>query len=153
MEIILVARSIGARTARESLSFDSHAALVFNFGSDASPDYWVLQGGPRNGTLLGAFGPAGPRWQSAFGKGTGFIWDQPAVGMSVPIQEVRRFSSARIDRQRVQGLVDGLNRAAPRYDYNNGPNSNTYVRRILEQLGLQIPQNMAGVLLRGWNYR
>ena len=153
MEIILVARSIGARSANATLSLDSHAALVFNFGSTAAPDYWIAQGGPRNGILAGALGPIGARWQSAFAETTGMIWDQPGVGMCAPVRELKRFSLAGVDRQRVQALVEGLNRSAQRYDYNNGPNSNTYVRRILDQLGLQFQPNTASVVLRGWNYR
>ena len=149
MTIILVARTIGARTATASLSGEQHAALIFDLGETSAPDYWIVQGGPRRGLLLGALGHLGRSWQQAFGEVSGgMIWDQSTVGMSVNLTEISRFSIPAVTRSRLQTIVDTLNRRRERYEYASGPNSNTYVRGVLQTLGLHY--NPTGVVLRGW---
>ncbi len=159
MEVILVARSIGRRSATDPLSTDGHAALVFNLAPSGSSDHWLAQAGPSpSGLLLGRLthcSSAG--WYAAFST-CQVNWTGPPQTMNLPVVVLSRFQEPKQASRRLEAIADRLNARHLRYVYDPGPNSNTYVSLFLEQIGHPIgasptcPSPLAGPL-KGWSWR
>jgi hypothetical protein len=154
VEMLLVARSIGRRLRAEALSSQGHAALVFDLGRAPRSEHWLAQGGPVNGVLSGSViqcPSAG--WHSTFSQARGAIWQDGSTD-TLPVFVLLRKSLPQVDRGRLISLAERINNRRLRYAYNPGPNSNTYVRLLLEALGqsTSLP-NASALELLGWNWR
>jgi hypothetical protein len=147
IEILVVARSIGAPSRGEPLQAEGHAGLVCVEGSAIS----LAQAGPVGGLLAGAVSPC-PRgdWEAAFAEGRGALWDSGET-LRLPVSVLARLA-APADAVRLAAAVDALNARRLTYRYDPGPNSNTFVRWLLDALGHPLAEAPPGMVLRGWEW-
>jgi hypothetical protein len=154
MEVLLVARSIGKRSAGEPLSREGHAGLVFDLGRPAASDHWIAQAGPSDGVLLGTLGHCSSEdWYRAFAQASGAVWETGGSA-TLPVSVLLRTSVPAVDSARLAAITDGINGRRFPYRYDPGPNSNTFVRMFLEALAVPVPRApmAAGFELRGWGW-
>jgi hypothetical protein len=150
MDIVLVARSIGKRTVADPLSDEGHAGLVFELANEGD---WIAQAGPVDGLLLGSLTRCeNETWQDAFAVGRGAIWDSGASAI-LPVSILLRRSAPPVDLARLAAIVDGINERRLPYRYETGPNSNTFVRMVLEGIVGAVPALPdRSLALRGWRW-
>lgn len=158
-EILLVARSVGGRDGK--LSPEGHAALILNTGTAKAPDHWIVQGGPtgsnpKQRALSGAAGQVGPQgWFHAFSAAKGANWSDAAATPTIPVTVLGQFWSPNsLSGSQLEALAARLNEklSGVPYNYEKGPNSNSYVRLFLISLGITVNYTPAGMPLRGWAY-
>lgn len=142
--IALLARSIGRRSWAEPLSAEGHAGLAV----DAGHARWLVQGGPAGGLLRGAVAAAADPW-AAFAVAAGAVW-QTGESLVLPVSELTSWAARPVDGARLAEIVDALNERRLPYRYETGPNSNTFVRMVLEALGCPCQAPPRGMVLRGW---
>jgi hypothetical protein len=144
--VVLLARSIGRRSWSEPLSAEGHAGLAVGEGGAS----WIVQGGPAAGLLRGAVtAVADPR--EAFAVAAGAVWDT-GESLVLPITELATTWARAADGVRLAAIVDELNERRLLYRYEDGPNSNTFVRMVLERLGCPCRLPAEGPVLRGWDW-
>jgi len=151
VEVIFLSRSIGGNEG-EALRPTHHAGVVVNFGDEA----WIIEGGPAAGGAL--FGYArkakSEGWYADFSHSA--CWDTKTK-RDVPVRILGRYMIEGYDRtgDDLQSLVADLNQSfsgTPYVPPPGGPNSNTYARMVLEQLGIaaSLPGNAPP--LGGWGW-
>ena len=146
MNVLLVARSIGRRSASEPLDDEGHAGIAFE---DAERS-WVAQAGPVQGVLTGAL-TACDSWPAAFAEARGALWSSPDVTELLPVWALaERDLPVALDE--VAAFVTAFNARGLAYCYDPGPNSNSFVRLLLQAIGWDLPHPPAGALLRGWGW-
>jgi hypothetical protein len=156
MEILLVARSVGKPTASAALKNEGHAGLIFNLGKGGVNDHWLAQGGPNNGILKGGIHQCSSSgWYKDFSTSVGAIWDTKQT-LVVPVSVLMSISYPDKSVKELSTMVEEINKRGLRYNYETGPNSNSYVKMLMDKLGLGYKASTvpAGRLaLKGWNYR
>jgi hypothetical protein len=155
MEVKLVARSTGKPTRSAELRSEGHAAIVVNLGQRGSGDHWLAQGGPNNGYLVGNVKHCPPSgWHAEFSLAYGAIWDtHESLHLAVSI--LMEFNVQAKSSVQLIAISNELNQKRLRYNYEAGPNSNSYVRMFLDRLGMSysLPPSRGGLVLKGWNWR
>lgn len=154
MEVILVARSVGKRTRAEQLRREGHAGLVLNLGRPGVNDHWLVQGGP-SGDFLAGGGRHCPShgWYHEFATARGAVWESGET-LTLPVVTLMAMSAIPLTAAQIAVIANEINQRRLRYNYETGPNSNTYVRMFLERMGVSVPTPPSGKLpLRGWGWR
>jgi hypothetical protein len=154
-EIILVVRSIGRRSLAEPLSAEGHLGLVFELEDTGARVSWLVQAGPADGLLHGTLVPCTIGWRAAFAVANGAIWDTGG-SLMLPVSVLLRTTTtvANLDRACLSDIVTALDEQRLPYRYETGPNSNTFVRMVLERVGCTVPMvpPAGGFALRGWDW-
>jgi hypothetical protein len=147
-DVLLVARSIGRRSLSEPLCDEGHAGLILDLGEP-----WIVQAGPANGLLQGTLAPCGGRpWRDAFAEARGAIWDSGGTEI-LAVSILQALAVPEVEQRQLAAITGELNARRLDYRYESGPNSNTFVRLVLEALGSALPVAPAGDLtLRGWSW-
>jgi len=129
--------------------------LVFQVG-DAVP--WIMQAGPADGLLRGTLARCAGGWLATFAAADGALWDSGAR-LVLPVSVLLRTTTpatsvAILDRARLDTIVTAINERRLPYRYETGPNSNTFVRMVLEHVGSPVPvlPSTGGFALRGWDW-
>ncbi|HEY6105384.1 MAG TPA: hypothetical protein VIV59_05355, partial [Anaeromyxobacteraceae bacterium] len=122
---------------------------------------FIVQGGkePAPGTIFGrrhrVVGWAIPAQDPSaeFALAVGGYWGEPGA-REVPVREIARFTVKGLTEARLREAVDSLNQEFQGRDYHleGGPSSNSFVSRLLDRLGLALPQ-LGEVQLPGWGWR
>lgn len=155
MDIILVARSVGKSTRTAPLQQEGHAGLVFNLGSRGVNDHWIAQGGPNNGYLTGRLWHCSSQgWYQEFAMARGAIWDT-GDSLVLPVITLMEMSANPLTSSQLSSIVQEINLMSLYYNYDNGPNSNTYIRMFLNRLRISLPvaPRGGGLELKGWGWR
>jgi hypothetical protein len=157
-EIILVARSIGRPTLDEPLSGEGHLGLVFELEHAGAHGSWIVQAGPIAGLLRGTLVRCTSGWLPAFAVADGAVWDSGAR-LVLPVSVVLRIATpgtsvAMRHGARLAAIVSAINERRLPYRYETGPNSNTFVRMVLEDIGSPVPvlPSTGGLAVRGWEW-
>jgi hypothetical protein len=153
-DVILVARSIGRRSLAEPLSGEGHAGLVFDLGGAGTPEHWIVQAGPDGGLLQGTLGRCSSAgWRETFALAGGAVWETGGA-LTLPVSVLLRISTPATDGAQLAAIVTALNERRLPYRYQDGPNSNTFVRMVLERIGTEVtvPPAIDGLALRGWGW-
>jgi hypothetical protein len=144
--VVLLARSIGRRSWSEPLSPEGHAGLAVGAGGAG----WIVQGGPAAGLLRGAVTAVADPME-AFAVAAGAVWET-GESLVLPITELATSWARATDGARLTAIVDELNERRLVYRYQDGPNSNTFVRMVLEGLGCPCRLPPDAPVLRGWDW-
>jgi hypothetical protein len=148
-KVTLVCRSVGGRGG--ALSVEQHSGLIIELAQKTL----IVHGGPREGKIVGsATATANPMVDFAEAKGAD--WDNPSATRTLPVETIAVVEVRSLTEQEVRDIVDELNHQLERHDYTFvagcmtcGPNSNSYVARVLRALGTPLPAPANAV---GWTW-
>jgi|SRR5262245_10672870 len=154
MDLILVARSVGKPTGTSPLRREGHADLIFNLGRQGMDDHWIAQGGPNSGYLTDGLRHCPSHgWYHEFANAHGAIWDTGGA-LLLPIITLMEMCAESSTSSQLASIAEEINRRRLRYNYDTGPNSNTYVRMFLDRMGILLPEPPRGGLeLKCWGWR
>ncbi|SRR6266487_4148491 len=152
VSVILAVRSIGKMTHNAPLSREGHTGLAFNLKTNGFDDFWLVQGGLRDGLLAGSATQSPPEgWFPQFATAAGAIWDT-GEAFTLPVTVLIEEMILSITSDQLNSIANELNDQQLVYRYETGPNSNTYVHWFLDAVGISIPQPPTdGVVIKGWN--
>jgi hypothetical protein len=91
-------------------------------------------------------------WFHDFCNAKGAIWDHPGEVLELPVFVVMQSSLNPLTVDALSAIVDALNARMLLYDYENGPNSNTYIKLFLDRISLPIATPGGDLLLKGWDW-
>lgn len=152
-EVLLVARSVGGENGVPRN--EGHAALVFNAGTNDQADHYLVQAGPNNdrSRLVGSVRQASAGWWQTYRQAEGANWTT-GESMQVPVEvDARFYLPASLSTVSNFGrIANSLNSGKQAYDYEKGPNSNTYVHQFINKLcGPGFTVTPGGSMpLKGW---
>lgn len=132
-EVLVVARNAGGDNG--VLGTEGHAGLVFNVGTNAQPDHYIATGGPMNGKLWGWIIQATSGWWQTFQEAKGANWTTGET-MQVPVEVIGRFflGAGQSTVSNLQRVNSYINSREQDYNYEMGPNSNTFVHQFIDKL-------------------
>lgn len=157
IQIVLASRSIGGNYG-QAASAEHHAALIVNCGSNGLNEHWICQGGPQGSALVGAATKASSAgWYSDFSKAKGAYWDRPDLVRELPVTTIMNFqwprgslSGAFLQQQAT--ALNGTLSGSP-YNYQSGPNSNSWVKLLMQRLGLSTTLPGNAPILKAWAWQ
>jgi RHS repeat-associated protein len=148
-KVTLVTRSIGGEGKK--LSKEQHAGLIIQFPGQKGGV--IVQGGPTgpNGTKLTGSAQSTPDPFGTFSQAKGADWNNPSSTRTLTVNTVATVEVAGLTPENLIGQVNAMNGnfGGSNYNYEDGPNSNTYVSQFLNELG--VPQPAPPNTL-GWNW-
>jgi hypothetical protein len=132
---------------------------VFELPDAGARVSWLVQAGPAEGLLRGTLVRCTAGWRATFAVADGAVWDTGA-SLVLPVSVLLRTTTtttttpATLDRARLSEIVTALDERRLPYRYEAGPNSNTFVKMVLERVGSAVPILPAtgGFALRGWDW-
>jgi len=154
--IILASRSIGSRRGQPPAR-EAHAALLVRFEGTAGG--FIVQGGPS--PVAGTPRTACAGWvipsadpDRDFTRAVGAYWGENNVARELPTRTLATFTVSGLDQAHLRALVDELIAELRPHDYrfDHGPNSNSFVSRLLDKLHLLAPTASAEDL-PGWGWK
>jgi hypothetical protein len=121
-----------------------------------NPDYYIVQGGPNgNGGLSGHIRQASNKgWYYDFSQAKQADWLNKHRTKTEPVNIIckKSFSDNQNTLDNLNKIVESLNNklSNSKYSYEKGPNSNTYVKMILESLGVSTVLPSSDMQIIGW---
>jgi hypothetical protein len=148
-KVTLVTRSIGGKG--KELSKEQHAGLIIRFPGQKGGV--IVQGGPTGpkGEKLTGSAQSTQDPFGTFSQAKGADWNNPNSTRTLTVNTIVTVEVAGLTPEGVVSQVNELNGnfAGQNYNYENGPNSNTYVSQFMNEIG--VPQSAPPNTL-GWNW-
>jgi hypothetical protein len=89
-------------------------------------------------------------WYYDFSKARGASWSDPSLIVQEPVIALTAFSALALPLETLSQAVKAINQKRLLYKYEKGPNSNTFVRLLLQKIGHPLPQPPGLMVLKGW---
>lgn len=159
---LVVARSWGGLKGK--LERHGHVALVLIVEGGHQTKSYLIQAGPVSSEtgqkLVGNKEEKdADEWAESFSDAKGANWSEGNKIVTVPIKIIETINvKTKLTEDDVQHAFDKVNAQVANVNYNSkGPNSNTYVRLMMVELGLPTQSvgrlaAKAGLPLAGWNW-
>jgi hypothetical protein len=146
----LVSRSIGGEYG--STSSEQHLGLVITDNSGDTPSEYLVQGGPTADNHLRGGAESVGNGVDTFSHSAGADWSNPSKVVDLKVTEIGTYTiDGDVSPARLNDIAEGLNKQYSNtpYNYSSGPNSNTYIRQFMGQLGLSTNISFP-VTVKGW---
>ncbi|MDX2020947.1 MAG: hypothetical protein SF187_11965, partial [Deltaproteobacteria bacterium] len=147
--LTIVGRSTGGHG--KDRSAEQHLGVVISTEQSGGHREFLAQGGPSGKNLDGRVLPM-DNAREAFSNAIGANWDNSKEVVHLDVTTYGTFDiKGPVDLYRLESAAAAVNYkfSSSRYNYDNGPNSNTWVKAFAAELGIK-PTIQTNGKVRGW---